>query len=184
MEDDPIQVNHKVQRSHPAGVRFCSLCGGAMESRIVLPDRKRHKACASCGFVDFLGPKLVAGCLVIKDDKLILIRRGNEPRIGKWTFPGGFVDLGETPTQAAIRETLEEVGIQVEITRLLGLYCDPAAPNAAVAVYLATAGSEAPKTSDEASEVRFFSREEIPWEEIAFRTTYDALKDWSDLSRR
>ena len=77
-----------------------------MGDRLVLPDRRRHSVCAGCGFVDFRGPKLVAGCLIVSDGKVLLLRRGIEPQLGKWTFPGGYVDLGETPEQAALRETL------------------------------------------------------------------------------
>ena len=177
-DDDPVDVSHHIQHSHPRAVRFCALCGGGMHLRLVRSDMRRYKVCERCGFVDFPGPKLAAGCLIAGDGKLLLLRRAVGPQIGKWTFPGGFVDLGETPEMAAIRETKEEVGMSVRVERLLGLYCDPEHPNAAVAVYIATAGAEQPRTSDEASEVRYFGRGEIPWNEIAFRTTADALRDW------
>lgn len=177
----PVRVNHHLQHRYPRGIRFCPLCAGALEDRILLPDGREHKVCAGCGFVYFLGPKLVAGCLVIEHGKVLLLRRGIEPEIGKWTFPGGFVDFGETPVQGALRETLEEVGMRVNIERHLGLYADPANPHAAVAVYLATPGAEVPGISEEALEVRFFAANEIPWDEIAFRTTQEALRDWLAL---
>ena len=77
-----------------------------------------------------------------------------------------------------MRETLEEVGMRVRIDRHLGLYADPANPHAAVAVYLAMPGAEPPGVSEEAIEVRFFAAADIPWSEIAFRTTHEALRDW------
>lgn len=179
MDDDgPVEVKHHVQHRHPEGVRFCGLCGGELRPRLVMPDRRRHKVCASCGYVDFLGPKMVAGCLVVASGRLLLLRRAIEPALGKWTFPGGFVDLGETPEQAAARETEEEVGMRVRVGALLGLYTDAANPKAAVAVYLAEPGAEAPGLSAEASEVRYFAAGEIPWPDLAFRTTRDALRDW------
>ena len=146
--------------------------------RLVLPERKRHKVCANCGFIDFPGPKLVAGCLVIDGGRVLLLRRGIVPQIGKWTFPGGYVDLGETPEQAALRETGEEVGMRVELGPLLGVFSDPADPIAAVVVYMARPGAEKPGVSDEATEVRYFAPEEIPWDEVAFQTTNDALRAW------
>ncbi len=182
MSHPPVRVNHQVQHRYPLGIRFCPLCAGELQERILLPDGREHKVCSRCGFVHFLGPKLVAGCLVIDRGRVLLLRRGIEPEIGKWTFPGGFVDFGETPPEAAVRETLEEVGMRVRIERHLGLYADPANPHAAVAVYLAAPGAEAPGISAEATEVRFFAAGEIPWEEIAFRTTHEALRDWLALS--
>jgi len=178
MDDKPAEVNHHVQHRHPNGVRFCALCGGEMRLRVVVPDGRRHKVCSACGFVDFLGPKLVAGCLVVEGGKLLLLRRGINPARGKWTFPGGYVDHGETPLQAAVRETEEEVGMRVRAGELLGLYADPDDPVAAVAVYFAQPGAEAPSLSPEAIEVRYFAADEIPWDEVAFRSTRDALSDW------
>ena len=152
-----------------------------MRLRIVLPDNKQLKVCDRCGFVNFAGPKLVAGCLVIDAGRVLLLRRGNEPRVGMWTFPGGYVDLGETPRDAATRETLEEVGMRVEAGATLGVYADPHNPIAAVVVYLARPGTELPSLSPEATEVRYFAAAEIPWDELAFRTTHDALRDWVAL---
>jgi ADP-ribose pyrophosphatase YjhB (NUDIX family) len=180
-DDRPVEARHEIQHQYPASVRFCALCGGAMELRTVLPDRKRLKVCTRCGFIDFQSPKLVAGCLVIDAGRVLLLRRAIPPRLGYWTFPGGYVDLGEMPEPAALRETVEEVGMNVAIERLLGVYADPHNPAAAVVVYLARPGGESPGLSDEASEVRYFWPAEIPWDEIAFRTTDAALHDWVKL---
>ncbi len=177
--DDPIEPNHHLQRRYPADSRFCAMCGGALRSRVVLPDRKRLKVCERCGFVEFTGPKAVAGCLVIVERRVLLLKRGNPPQIGKWTFPGGYIDLGELPAAAAIRETAEEVGLDVAIDRLHGVYADPARPEAMVIVYLVRADrGGAPAASPEALEVGFFAAREIPWNDLAFRTTRDALGDW------
>ncbi len=180
-DDSPVQADHHIQHQFPHNVRFCGLCGGAMRMRTVLPDHKSFKVCSRCGFIDFPGPKLVAGCFIIDAGRVLLLRRGIEPQIGKWTFPGGYVDLGETPQQAALRETREEVGMQVELSRILGVYADPAHPIAAVVVYLAKPGIEEASVTDEATEVRYFAPPDIPWHEIAFRTTQDALHDWLAL---
>lgn len=181
-DDRAVEPRHDIQHQYPANVRFCALCGGAMELRTVLPDGKRHKVCSRCGFIDFQGPKLVAGCLVIDAGRVLLLRRAIPPRLGYWTFPGGYVDFGEMPEPAALRETVEEVGMNVTIERLLGVYADPQNPIAAVVVYLARPGRESPGLSGEASEARYFGPAEIPWEEIAFRTTEAALRDWMRLA--
>jgi ADP-ribose pyrophosphatase YjhB (NUDIX family) len=181
-DDRAVEPRHHIQHQYPANVRFCPLCGGEMELRPVLPDRRHHKVCSRCGFIDFQGPKLVAGCLVIDAGRVLLLRRAIPPRLGFWTFPGGYVDFREMPEAGALRETLEEVGMNVTIERLLGVYADAENPAAAVVVYIARPGSEAPGTSDEASETRYFGIREIPWKEIAFRTTEAALRDWVKLA--
>jgi ADP-ribose pyrophosphatase YjhB (NUDIX family) len=182
--DLPVHANHHIQHQFPQHVRFCALCGSEMRWRTVLPDHKRFKVCVSCGFVHFPGPKLVAGCLVIDNGRVLLLRRGIEPQIGKWTFPGGYVDLGESPEAAALRETREEVGLRVELGPLLGVYSDPDRRSVAVVAYRATPGIEEATVTEEATEIGYFAPRDIPWQEIAFPTTRDALRDWTAEIRR
>ncbi len=183
MDERPFHADHTVQHRYPRDVRFCPLCGGRLGLRLVAPDNKHFKVCSGCGFVYFHGPKLVAGCLVIDDGRVLLLRRGIEPSLGKWTFPGGYVDLGETPAECALRETREEVRMTVTLGPLIGLYAPRKEPFAAIAVYLATPGPEAPGLSAEATEVRYFTKAGIPWDDLAFPTTRDALSDWVSRDR-
>jgi len=175
-----VEANHKIQHEYPRNVKFCPMCGGALETRIVAPDNKENKVCTKCGFVYFLAPKLVAGCIVAEGDRTLLLRRGLEPSRGKWTYPGGFVDLGETPERCAIRETMEEVGITVRDPELLGIYGDRnEPPSILVVTYVAKPGPEAPVVTPEATEVRYFGVDEIPWNELAFDTTIQAMEAWA-----
>jgi ADP-ribose pyrophosphatase YjhB (NUDIX family) len=175
---DFVHANHRVQRDYPARVKFCPLCGAAMEPRMLMPENVERKVCTRCGFVLFPGPKLVAGCFVIDAGRVLLIRRGMEPALGKWTFPGGYVDFGENSADAAVRETREEVGMRVALGPLLGVFTDLTAPALTVVVYLAVPNKESPGVSEEASEVRYFAPGEIPWHDLAFPTTTDALTAW------
>ena len=145
---------------------------------MLAPENVERKVCTRCGFVLFPGPKLVAGCFVVDSGRVLLIRRGIEPALGKWTFPGGYVDFGENSADAAVRETLEEVGMRVKLGALLGVFTDLTAPALTVVVYLAEPGDEAPAISDEASETRYFAPDDIPWHDLAFPTTADALTAW------
>lgn len=175
-----VEANHKIQHEFPHNVRFCPMCGGALEMRIVAPDHKENKVCTKCGFVYFLGPKLVAGCIIADGDRTMLLRRGLEPSLGKWTYPGGFVDLGETPEKCALRETLEEVGMTVCDPELLGIFADRHDPMPIIVVtYLAKPGAEVPIVTPEATEVRYFSVDEIPWDDLAFDTTVQAMEAWA-----
>jgi 8-oxo-dGTP diphosphatase len=174
-----VEANHQIQHEYPRNVKFCPMCGGALEVRIVAPDHKENKVCIKCGFVYFLGPKLVAGCIIADGDRTLLLRRGIEPSRGKWTYPGGFVDLGETPEKCAMRETLEEVGITVREAELMGIYADRREPSPIIVVtYVGKPGPETPSITLEATEVRYFGIDEIPWKDLAFDTTIQALEAW------
>jgi ADP-ribose pyrophosphatase YjhB (NUDIX family) len=178
---DPIHANHHVQRDYPAKVKFCPLCGAGMESRLLMPENAERKVCTRCGFILFPGPKLVAGCFVIDAGRVLLLRRGIEPAVGKWTFPGGYVDYGENVAEAAERETLEEVGMRVSLGPLLGVFNDGAIT---VVVYLAAPGKDPPSLTVEATEVRYFAPDDVPWHDVAFPTTTDALTAWVALVRK
>ena len=134
-------------------------------------------ACGGCSFVFFLNPKLVAGTLPMVDGRLLLIRRAIAPSLGKWTFPGGFVEWGEPVEEAAIRETREEANIEVALDGLHGVYSYSGEPTAIV-VYRARIVSGNPSPSLEVQEVHFVTPEEIPWESLAFPSTRDVLRDW------
>src|ERR687893_1349988 len=102
--------------------RFCPRCAGHLEDRVIKRGEPERLVCRNCGFVLYLGPKLVAGAIFEVDGEIVLIQRAIEPGYGMWTFPGGFVERGETAEAAAERETLEETGVQVEATSIIGLY--------------------------------------------------------------
>ena len=151
--------------------RFCPRCGQSAE--VAFP---RSISCPHCGYAQYFNPKPVAAAIPVDDQgRVILLRRGFDPGQGRWTFPGGFVDLGESVEDAALRETDEELGIAIELGRLVGVY-SRAEDRVVLIVFLARAlGS--PQTSPEAIEVRSFAQTELPWDELAFWSTEQALRD-------
>ena len=169
----------------PDRVRFCPLCGERLLRQPVPPENREHPVCPGCTFVFYLPPKVVAGTLPIRDDRVLLTRRAIEPSKGLWTFPGGYVDWGEDVRDGARRETLEEVGLAVRLDELLGLYSYPGLP-VVVAVFLAAVpdGAEPVPCATEVLEAAYFGPGEIPWSALAFPSTRDALQDWvARLSR-
>lgn len=151
--------------------QHCPRCGSA-----ITKDPPRSLRCATCDFVMFFNPKPVAAAIPqTADGEIILLRRGFDPGAGLWTFPGGFVDLGESVPEAAKREVREEICIDVEITRLVGVY-SRATDRVLLVVYAATALG-APQATDEAPEVRAFRPDALPWDEMAFWSTTAALRD-------
>lgn len=133
--------------------------------------------CAECGFVFYQGPKLVASAIFELYDGIVLIQRSIEPGYGKWTFPGGFVELGERVEAAAEREVFEECGVEIRPQRIVGLYSyHDSVP--AIAVYAADVVGGSPEPRDETLDVKSFARDELPWRDLAFPSTEHALKDY------
>ncbi len=157
--------------------RFCPRCGTTLIPRQVKPGGPELHACPSCSFVHYPDPKVAAGALFMLDGGIVLVQRGIPPAYGKWVFPGGFVDRGERVEAAAVRETREEVNLDVEIDRLLNVYSyeDSAAVIIAYAAHVV--GGEL-QAKDEALDVNIFSPSSIPWDELAFRSAHDAIKEY------
>lgn len=158
--------------------RYCPRCGGVLESRVVKAGDRERLICSTCAFVFYIDPKLAVGTIIHDPlGRVVLVRRAIEPGYGKWVFPGGYVDRGEEVVAAAIREAREECGLHVRLGRLLNIY-SYAGRAPVIVVYLAEVVSGALCCDDEGSEVRFFEPSEIPWEELAFRSTYEALREF------
>jgi mutator protein MutT len=133
--------------------------------------------CEGCKFVFYLDSKVAVGTIATIDGKIVLLRRGIEPAYGKWVFPGGFVDRGETVEAAAVRETREEVNLDVKVQKLLNVYSYPGRP-IIVIVYVARVLGGDLRAADESLEVETFAPGNIPWEDLAFPSTRDALREF------
>lgn len=157
--------------------RHCPRCGGHLEERRIVAHEPPRLVCAACGFVFYLDPKVAVGAICRNDAGILLLRRGIEPGYGRWVFPGGYVDRGETLEEAARREALEEIGAEIRLTRLLNVYSYAGSP-VVVVVYEAEMTGGALRGGEEALEVRPFAPEDIPWDELAFRSTREALREY------
>ena len=102
--------------------RYCAKCGGELELRVLKPENKERLACRECGAIRYLDPRVAAGTITVHDGGIVLLRRALAPRIGRWVFPGGYVDRGEPVDAAAVRETSEEVGLKVSLIGILDAY--------------------------------------------------------------
>jgi ADP-ribose pyrophosphatase YjhB (NUDIX family) len=136
--------------------------------------------CQACAFVFFLDPKVATGVVFSYDGGILLVQRAIQPSYGKWVFPGGYVDRGETLEAAALREVWEESGLAVRLMRLLGVYSFPGNPVIVVA-YAGEVTGGSLKIDDESLAVRAFPPTEIPWDQLAFPSTVQVLKDYLGL---
>jgi ADP-ribose pyrophosphatase YjhB (NUDIX family) len=152
--------------------RFCPRC-----AQPATVDYPCSISCPHCGYRAYYNPKPVAAAIpTTPDNHIILLRRGFDPGKGLWTFPGGFVDLGESVESAAQREAQEELEIQIELTHLVGVYSRP--EDRVVLIVFAATTHDTPHTTEEALEVGAFAPDEIPWQNLAFWSTTNALKDF------
>jgi len=156
---------------------FCPRCGGQLLTRTLKAGDPERLICENCGFVFYLGPKLVAGAVFELGGEIVLVQRDIEPGYGKWTFPGGFVERGERAEVAAEREVLEECGLRIRARDIIGLYSyEGQIP--VIAVFRADVLGGEPTPLDETMDVRTFPRDGLPWSEMAFPSTEQALKDF------
>lgn len=161
------------------GWKYCPRCARPLEPRPV--EGRQLMTCAGCGFVHYLDPKVAACTIPELDGGVVLLRRAIAPATGLWVFPGGYVNRGERVEEAAVRETWEESGLEVAITDLLGVYSYAQSP-VVIVVYRVRINGGRLCPNHESSEVGTFARDGVPWADLAFPSTRQALLDFWGLS--
>jgi ADP-ribose pyrophosphatase YjhB (NUDIX family) len=151
-----------------------------LQLRLIKVAEPERLVCERCAFVYYLDPKIAAATVTLFQNQIVLVKRGISPGYGKWVIPGGFVDRGETLEQAAIRETREEANLQVKLHSLINVYSYPG-NTVIVVAFLAEAVAGTPQALDESLEVGLFTLEDLPWSELAFSSTQDALRDYQKI---
>jgi ADP-ribose pyrophosphatase YjhB (NUDIX family) len=160
--------------------RFCPVCGSSFEPRVLRAGDPPRLVCTSqsCRFVFYLDPKVAVGTVITRPNgDIVLVKRAIDPGYGKWVFPGGYVDRGEEITLAALREAREEAGLDVRIDRLIGIY-SYAGRTPIIIVYAATFVGGELVVDDEGLEARWFAPSTLPWDDLAFLSTREALRDF------
>lgn len=155
-------------------MNYCSHCGSAVRLSVPAGDNRERHVCETCGTVHYQNPRIIAGCLPVWEDKVLLCRRAIEPRLGFWTLPAGYMELGETLEQAARRETWEEACAEVTLD---SLYLVFALPNVGQVHmhYLARLPEPRFAPGSESLETSLFAENEIPWDQLAFETVRRTL---------
>ena len=162
---------------HNPDFHNCPVCGGRLNTLRLKKNEPTRLVCERCDFVFYLDPKVVACSIIDIKGKVVLLKRDIEPQKGKWVIPGGYVDRGEEVKAAAVRETEEECGLKIRIEGLLGVYSYPG-EIPVVIVYVARYLSGELSPEDETLETGLFSEDQVPWQDLAFQSTADALKDY------
>jgi mutator protein MutT len=157
--------------------RFCPLCGGGLEKRLIKLGEPQRLVCTVCGFIFYIDPKLSVIAVIPLDGGVVMVRRAIDPGYGLWVVPGGFVDMGEVVEEAVVRETQEETFLTVRPIRLLNIYSYPD-HRTIIAAYVMEYVSGELGAGDETLEARVFGLQEIPWPQIAFSSTQEALREY------
>ncbi len=155
---------------------FCPVCGLPLERRLLDTEDRERLVCAE-GHILYENPKVVVGTIPVFRGQVWLLKRAIEPRAGYWTYPTGFMELEETVEEAALRETVEEIGIEVRLVGPPRVYSRREA-NTVFLVFTAEAGGDA-RLMAEAIDLQLVGPEAIPWDDLAFWSTRKALEDWS-----
>jgi len=155
-------------------VKYCSECGARVRHGVPEGDDRPRHICDACGHIHYLNPKIIAGCIPVWEDRVLLCRRAIEPRRGYWTLPAGFMEQGETLFEAARREAWEEANVRVDAGELFTVFSLPHISQVYVFFYTPMMDARF-HPGEESLETRLFAEEEIPWREISFETVFRSL---------
>lgn len=163
-------------------MKFCSNCGGAVTRKTPRGDNRLRWVCASCSTIHYQNPKIVVGCVPEKNGRILLCKRAIEPRLGYWTVPAGFMELGETLAEGAIRETREEACAEVSLGHLFASVDVIEAGQVHLFFTATLLGGFA--AGDETEDVALFRKDGIPWAGIAFLSGRFALEKFLEDAGR
>ena len=158
-------------------MKYCSQCGDTVARQIPDGDNRPRFVCVQCETIHYQNPRVITGCLPFHEDKVLLCRRSIAPRSGFWTLPAGFLENGETTTEGALRETVEEANARAEIIDLYTLFSLPHISQIYL-FYRARLTDLDFSPGAESLETRLFDQSEIPWDELAFPVITETLKHY------
>jgi ADP-ribose pyrophosphatase YjhB (NUDIX family) len=158
-------------------VKFCGQCGASVTLKVPVDDNRQRHVCDACETIHYINPKVIVGCLPTVGDKILLCKRAIEPRYGKWTLPAGFMENGETSADGAARETLEEAAAKAVDLVLYRIFDVPHISQVYL-FYRCGIENDEFGVGPESLESALFSEEEIPWDELAFPTVRELLKEF------
>jgi len=159
----------------PRRIKHCRVCGAPASYRVPADDNRERATCTACGEIHYENPINVVGTLPVWGEQVLLCRRNIEPRYGFWTLPAGFLELGESTADGALRETDEEAGARVELQGLFTVL-NVVRVGQVHLYYRARMLDTSLAPGPETIEARLFREDEVPWDQLAFRTVRQTLE--------
>ena len=164
-------------------IKHCKVCGGAAVYAVPADDNRERATCTVCATIHYENPINVVGTVPHWGDQVLLCRRNIEPRHGFWTVPAGFMEMGETTAEGAVRETIEEAGAHIELQGLFTLL-NVVRVGQLHLYYRARLLDTEFDPGPETIEARLFTEAQVPWEELAFRTVRETLRRYFEDRRK
>lgn len=164
-------------------IQFCSHCGHTVVFETPPGDNLPRHVCPACGHIHYENPRLIVGCIATWEDRILLCKRAIEPRLGYWTLPAGFMENGESTAAAARRETLEEAGADPLIGPPFAMISIPHISQIHL-FYLGQLANGEYAAGEESLAVGLYREEEIPWQELSFRSVHFCLERFLDDRRK
>jgi ADP-ribose pyrophosphatase YjhB (NUDIX family) len=160
-------------------MNYCSNCGSdQLEFVVPRGDNRPRFVCSNCSAIHYSNPKIVAGCLPVIGDRVLLARRAIHPRKGFWNIPSGYMENGETVEEGALREVREEVQAELRLIGMHSLYSIPHINQVYIHFLGELPAADAFGCGEESQEVQLFREEDIPWDEIAFSSSTFSLQHY------
>ena len=167
----------------PRRINHCRVCGAVVSYRVPADDNRDRAICGACGEIHYENPINVVGTVPVWGEQVLLCRRNIEPRYGMWTLPAGFLELGESTADGALRETVEEAGARIEMQELFTVL-NVVRVGQLHLFYRARMLDNTLDPGPETIEARLFREDEVPWDELAFRTVRQTLEHYFADRRR
>ncbi len=161
-------------------IGFCTQCGSKVEEQIPEGDNRSRKVCTACGFIHYENPKNVVGCLLEWQGKVLLCKRGIEPRHGYWTLPAGFMENEESTVAGAAREAYEEATAESDDLRLFAVYNLPRISQVYI-MFFGQLKNGFAEANEETLEVGLFNQSDIPWKDLAFPVVTETLMRYYEM---
>lgn len=161
--------------SFDPAMNYCNACGSPLGEQVPAGDNRVRHVCTECGAIHYKNPKVVAGCIPVWQDQVLLCKRAIKPRYGLWTLPAGFLENGEASHQGAVRETQEEANARVDVQALYSTFNLPHIDQIYM-LFRARLLDLDFGPGEESLEVALFREDQIPWEELAFPVVAETLK--------
>ncbi|MFA7555783.1 MAG: NUDIX hydrolase [Spongiibacteraceae bacterium] len=159
-------------------MNYCYECGTALEIKMLETEDTPRQVCPACHWVHYKNPRVLVGVHLHHQDKMFWMKRGTPPNKGLWTFPGGFLEEGESLQEAAARELYEETHIKISPNNMIpfGMLSLLTMDQVYLSFRCHCDNAIAGAITEESADWGWFSEQDAPWDELAYSGSIDQVR--------